>query len=86
MMDAAWPPTSQAAGCRLQKLLMSEAAAVAAESASDAPNCGDFSVSGVFSLGNSTSTKPSQNAMRSRKNILRSGHFRYVALNFANVL
>ena len=41
------------------------------DTASDAPICGSFSNSGVLSLGNSTSTSPSQNAMRSRKNILR---------------
>src|SRR6476620_5356935 len=50
---------------------MSETAAVAAETASEAPICGSFSDSGVFSLGNSTSTSPSQNAKRSRKNISR---------------
>src|SRR5437868_4938229 len=49
---------------------MSDTAAVAADTASDAPICGSFSDSGVFSLGNSTSTSPSQNAMRRRKNIL----------------
>src|SRR5665213_716033 len=41
----------------------------AACTACDAPICGSFSDSGVFSLGSSTSTSPSQNAMRSRKNI-----------------
>src|SRR6267154_382194 len=50
---------------------MSDTAAVAADTASDAPTCGDLSDSGVFSRGNSTSTSPSQNAMRSRKNISR---------------
>src|SRR5262245_53934060 len=48
---------------------MSETAAVAACTASPTLICGSFSDSGVFSLGNSTSTSPSQNAMRSRKNI-----------------
>src|SRR4051812_21659252 len=50
---------------------MSDTAAVAADTASDAPTCGSLSDSGVFSLGNSTSTSPSQNAMRSRKNMSR---------------
>src|SRR3954447_8550408 len=50
---------------------MSDTAAVAADTASDAPTCGSFSDSGVFSLGSSTSTSPSQNAKRSRKNISR---------------
>src|ERR1700731_4163398 len=50
---------------------MSETAAVAADTASDAFSCGSFSDSGVFSLGSSTSTSPTQNAMRSRKNISR---------------
>src|ERR1700730_11824617 len=50
---------------------MSETAAVAADTASDAPNCGALTDSGVFSLGNSTSTSPTQNAKRSRKNISR---------------
>src|SRR5579863_2367708 len=51
---------------------MSEIAAVAAETASDALiwTCGDFSESGVLSRGNSTSTSPIQNVKRSRKNIL----------------
>ena len=48
-----------------------DTAALAADTASDAPTCGDLSDSGVFSRGNSTSTSPSQNAMRSRKNISR---------------
>src|SRR6266404_3312050 len=72
---AAWPPTSQAAGWRLQNWLMSDTAADAADTASEAPNCGSFSDSGVFSRGNSTSTSPSQNAMRSRKNISRPRPF-----------
>ncbi len=50
---------------------LSDTAAVAADTASDAPNCGSLSDSGVFSLGSSTSTSPSQNAMRSKKNISR---------------
>src|SRR6202022_2153089 len=66
MTVAAWPPTSHAAGCRLQNWLMSDTAADAADTASEAPSCGSFSDSGVFSLGNSTSTSPSQNAMRRR--------------------
>src|ERR1700758_2181951 len=49
---------------------MSETAALAAVTASDTLICGSFSDSGVFSLGSSTSTSPSQNAMRSRKNIV----------------
>src|SRR5579863_3322958 len=51
---------------------MSEIAAVAAETASDALiwTCGDLSASGVLSRGNSTSTSPIQNVKRSRKNIL----------------
>src|SRR6478752_8794026 len=68
---AAWPPTSQAVGWRLQNWPISETAAVAACTASDAPICGNLSDSGVFSLGYSTSTSPSQNVMRSRKNISR---------------
>src|SRR5690242_16257560 len=51
---------------------MSDTAAVAACTASETLICGSFSDSGVLSLGNSTSTSPSQNAKRSRKNILRS--------------
>jgi hypothetical protein len=46
---------------------------VAADTASDAPNCGDLSVPGVLSRGNSTSTSPTQNTKRSRKNISHSG-------------
>src|SRR3954465_3591029 len=58
---------------------MSDTAAVAADTASDAPTGGSFSDSGVFSLGNSTSTRPSQNAMRSRKNMSRPRPF-FIAL------
>src|SRR5579872_5341538 len=49
---------------------MSLTAAVAAEIASDALICGVLSASGDLSLGNKTRTKPTQNAKRSRKNIL----------------
>jgi len=74
------PPTSQAAGWRLQNWLMSETAAVAACTAWDTPICGSFSDSGVLSLGSSTSTSPSQNAMRSRKNISRPRPFFLIPL------
>src|SRR3954470_8601773 len=63
---------------------MSDTAAVAADTASDAPTCGSFSDSGVFSLGNSTSTSPSQNAKRSRKNISRPCLFHSVAVGSRN--
>ena len=46
---AAWPPTSQAVGWRLQNSLMSDTAAVAACTASEAPICGSLSDSGVLS-------------------------------------
>src|SRR3954469_15649958 len=72
MMVAACPPTSHAAGWRLQNWVMSETAAVAACTASAAPICGSLSDSGVLSLGRSTSTSPSQNVMRSKKRILRT--------------
>src|SRR6202140_4946610 len=86
MTVAAWPPTSQAAGWRLQKWLMSDTAAVAADTASEAPNCGSLSDSGVFSRGSSPSTSPSQNAMRSRKNISRPVPFLLIPLRcFATV-
>jgi hypothetical protein len=49
---------------------MSLTAAVAAEIASDALICGALSASEVLSLGNRTSTSPTQNTKRSRKNIL----------------
>src|SRR3974390_142388 len=48
---------------------MSETAALTACTACEASIWGIFSDSGVFALGSSTSTSPSQNAMRSRKNI-----------------
>src|SRR3974377_2212771 len=48
---------------------MSETAALTACTACEASIWGSFSDSGVFALGSSTSTSPSQNAMRSRKNI-----------------
>src|SRR5579872_2054248 len=69
MIVAAWPPTSHAAGWRLQNWLISETVAVAAETASDAPSCGSLSESGVLSLGSSTSTSPIQNVKRSKNNI-----------------
>src|SRR6185312_2347886 len=62
---------------------MSDTAAVAADTASDAPIRGTFSDSGVLSLGNSTSTNPSQNAMRSRKNISRPRAVLLVAVDLA---
>src|SRR6266436_5011165 len=42
---------------------MSDTAADAADTASEAPSCGSLSDSGVFSLGSSTSTSPSQRAV-----------------------
>src|SRR5919108_192408 len=50
---------------------MSDIAAVAACTASEAPICGSLSDSCVLSLGRSTSTSPSQNVIRSRNHILR---------------
>src|SRR5690349_24707315 len=50
---------------------MSDTAAVAACTASEALVCGSLPDSGVLSLGRSTSTSPSQNVMRSRNHILR---------------
>src|SRR5205814_10166275 len=65
---------------------MSDTAALAAETAWDAPNCGSLSDAGVFSLGKNTSTIPSQNAIRSRKNISRPGGFGSIAVDLAIVL
>src|SRR5579885_3217385 len=62
-------PTEQADGSRVQKPLRSWTVAEAAEMASEAPMSADGLLCWLPPLGSSSSTTPSQNATRNRKNI-----------------
>src|SRR5271157_1492146 len=69
MAVATCEPTVQASGWRVQKPRRSPTVAEAAERASEAPTSVRDAFGCTEPLGNSTSTKPSQNAIRNRKNI-----------------
>ena len=69
MVVATCDPTVQASGWRVQKPRISPTVAEAAEMASEALTSLTDGLRGAAPVGNSTSTTPSQNAIRNRKNI-----------------